>query len=533
MSRTSPRSTALERVRQPADALLESDRSTTRFFSLLMIWSAPLSVLLMELLGGDPWRRRLAQGATVAFVVLCGAQLYASRRGLRPHPRFDLFFGVASAGLFLFLLPFFGVLSAIVIIIPLGLMILIHSESLPAAVATYVTVAAGQVGLTLGIVLGGLEDRALSPIAEQPVNPLVLLLFQQLAFLLAFLVARASRQFTRSNLEALAVAVRKLAQREAELFEAYDELARASTRVGGPLTGARLGRWTLGDLIGRGGAGEVYEAVAADDATVAAIKVLSRSTIEDPDLVERFLREARLLGEIDSPHVVRLLELPTGGVGLPHLVLERLQGETLAELLRRRGRLSLPEVVVLSEEIASGLQAAHRLGVIHRDLKPSNVFLDQRAGVPCWKILDFGVSKMPDFAPTQGNFILGTPAYAAPEQVRGGRLDGRVDVHALAAVCYRALTGQAPFASPNPEQTLELVRDRMPAPPTGLRPDLPRAVDDVLRWGLMKRPRDRAPSPTAFAEALARAAAPAYSIRALGSSGAQPTSNSAASSASS
>jgi serine/threonine-protein kinase len=169
-----------------------------------------------------------------------------------------------------------------------------------------------------------------------------------------------------------------------------------------------------------------------------------------------------------------------------------LRGDSLAGILRQRGRLPLVEVAELVRDVCAGLADAWRQGVVHRDLKPGNIIrADQSAGRPVWKILDFGVSKVGDHdgTLTEGKAI-GTPPYMAPEQARGETVDHRADIHAIAANAYRSLTGQPAFAGQDSATVMYAVVHRLPPRPSEIV-TLPREVDDVLTVGLAKRPEHR------------------------------------------
>lgn len=285
--------------------------------------------------------------------------------------------------------------------------------------------------------------------------------------------------------------------------------ARASSMRQGRFTGHELDGFRLGDLIGRGGMGEVYAAHDMCSDRPVAVKLLRFETLGEEDVLTRFKREAKLVASIASPHVVRVLSVSNEGAVFPYIVMERLFGVDLASHLRDRARLSLPEVLCLVEQLALGLEAAHGARVLHRDLKPSNVFRARsRAGDACWKILDFGVSKWlgPSLDPviTKTGWI-GTPQYMAPEQIAGdGQLDHRVDLYALCAIAYRALTGVVPFAGAMPG-ILRSVSERMPTAPSLYLPMHP-DMDLVFAIGLAKEPEHRFQRARELAEAYALAA---------------------------
>lgn len=245
-----------------------------------------------------------------------------------------------------------------------------------------------------------------------------------------------------------------------------------------PRDGARRGRFTgheidgfqLGNVIGRGGMGEVYAAERVVGGEAVAIKLLRLDALGEHDVLLHFKREAKIVASISSPHVVRVYSVSGDGAVFPYIAMERLCGEDLASHLRDKGKLALPEVLQMVEQLALGLDAAHRARVVHRDLKPSNVFRELAAdGTPHWKILDFGISTLlGSTLDATATGLLGTPQYMSPEQVAGDhRLDQRADLYALSAIAYRALTGEPPFAGEIPS-ILRSVTERMPAAPSAL-----------------------------------------------------------------
>jgi serine/threonine-protein kinase len=237
------------------------------------------------------------------------------------------------------------------------------------------------------------------------------------------------------------------------------------------------------------------------------VKLVRVDALGRPGLLERFLREAVATSKLDSPHVVRVLEIGDKTAPLPYIAMERLHGHDLAFVLRARPRLPGAEVADLLAQLARGVDAAHRAGIVHRDLKPHNIFCsDQGENRPVWKILDFGVSKLRDQDATiNPGHIVGTPSYMAPEQIRGAEVDGRADVYALGVIAFRALTGELPFRGRDtPELFYNIVH--APAPLASRRcPDLSSAVDGVLARALAREPEDRFDSAIDLAVALAQA----------------------------
>ncbi len=255
--------------------------------------------------------------------------------------------------------------------------------------------------------------------------------------------------------------------------------------------------------------GAVYEATHARLSGRYAIKVLLRQVSEDPEALARFHREARITSLLQHPNVVEVIDYNTAADGTLYLVMEYLDGESLAQRLSREGPFPLDAVVGIIEQIAAGLAAAHAHGIVHRDLKPDNVFLVPVEGreTESVKILDFGISKVK--GPSWGlqapeGTLCGTPQYMSPEQIEGraADVDAATDQFALAVLTYEMLTGRNPFQGDTVGAVFSQVLTGVPAP-TGIGPN----VDLVLRRGLAKANRQRFPGVTAFADALRIAAA--------------------------
>ena len=268
-------------------------------------------------------------------------------------------------------------------------------------------------------------------------------------------------------------------------------------------------------LVAEGGMGLVYEATHARLAGRYAIKVLPPQWSKDPSAMARFDREARITSSLQHPNIVQIIDFNTADDGTEYLVMEYLEGETLAARLARLGPMPLDVVVPIVEQVASGLAAAHAHGIVHRDLKPENVLLMQVEGRDGdWaKILDFGISKLTgsnaDTIGPGNESLIGTPLYMAPEQCEGRTkdVDAATDQFALAVLTYEMLTGRPPFAGDSIGDVLFRVLHADPPPM-----HVDRGIESVVRRGLAKSSRRRYPSVTAFAEAL-RAAAQARAPR--------------------
>ena len=201
--------------------------------------------------------------------------------------------------------------------------------------------------------------------------------------------------------------------------------------------------------IDAGGMGEVWE---ADDTLLGrrvAIKVLAEELAGDPVAVGRFRREARATAKLDHPNVIRVLDFVDGEP--PFLVLELLEGQTLADRLRLEGALPPLEAARIAAAVADGLDLAHRAGIIHRDIKPGNIMLTAGGGV---KVMDFGIAAAWEAHSTTGQQLLATAAYAPPERIAGGRASPAGDLYSLGVVLYEMLTGRPPFVADTAERLL-------------------------------------------------------------------------------
>lgn len=228
------------------------------------------------------------------------------------------------------------------------------------------------------------------------------------------------------------------------------------------------GRYRVERVIGVGGMGTVYEAENVRIGRRVALKVLRPEMTLSPVDVDRFEREARIAVRLSSPHVVDVLDFGRTAAGELYIVMELLQGESVASRLARVGRLAPERVAELMRQLLAGLGAAHDAGVVHRDLKPDNLWLVPAEEGERLKILDFGIAKVADLpegaARTQAGLVIGTPQYLSPEQAVGGELDGRSDLYSAGIIAWVLLTGRHPF----PRSDLrELVRAHAfdPVPP--------------------------------------------------------------------
>ncbi len=288
-----------------------------------------------------------------------------------------------------------------------------------------------------------------------------------------------------------------------------------------PVEGQVLGgTYRILRRLDEGGMGTVFEAEHLRLHRRVAVKVVAAGHAANPELLARFEQEAEIVSRIQHPHVVTVLDFDVSELGEPYLVLELLRGENLATRLERESPLPLEQAVAISGQVAAGLSAAHRGGVVHRDLKPGNVFLiaaeedaeedAEEEEAPFVKLLDFGISKRLGSTRhlTQVRQLIGTPDYMAPEQA-AGRLElvgPHTDQYALAVVAYEMLTGIQPFSGHDLAETLRRVTELTAAPASSVAAWLPEEVSAVLARGMSKEPSARFPTVVDFAIALAQAA---------------------------
>ena len=283
-------------------------------------------------------------------------------------------------------------------------------------------------------------------------------------------------------------------------------LARGDA-TGDPLIGTILGdTYEVQRRLGEGGMGRVYEARHVRLGRRYAIKIMHQMFAADRDALARFRREAIAASTIASPHVAQVFDVNATRDGQPYLVYELIDGEDLGTLLDRDGALSIARATRIARQVASGLLAAHTTGVVHRDLKPENVMLVKTTdGSDFAKLLDFGIAKVQqEDKLTRTGAVLGTPAYMAPEQARGGStIDHRCDIYALGAMLYRAVTGRPAFSGEDAGRTLTSVIWDEPARPKTLRRDLPDALELVIQRAMAKDPDKRFSSMAELDAALA------------------------------
>jgi serine/threonine-protein kinase len=269
--------------------------------------------------------------------------------------------------------------------------------------------------------------------------------------------------------------------------------------------GRVVGKYKLLEQIGEGGMGTVYRAEHVVLRSPAAVKVLLEQFTRDPVVVDRFFQEARTASAIRHVGIVEVFDYGRLPNGQAYIAMELLRGEDLSSFRKRHGQLDAALAQQIALQMLAALNATHVVGVVHRDLKPDNVFLVRDGSAPGAirvKILDFGIAKLVGDQlaarpkpKTRGGTILGTPAYMAPEQCRGGvELDARADLYAVGCILFEMLTGRPPFVGGGDGEIMAMHIYEPPPRLSNLVADLPVELDALLAKLLTKVPDDRIPS---------------------------------------
>ncbi len=230
-------------------------------------------------------------------------------------------------------------------------------------------------------------------------------------------------------------------------------------RTASPLP-ASIGRYRVVGRLGKGAMGLVYRAYDEVMDRPVAIKVMTADVQDDPDTSERFYREAHAAGQLVHPNIITIFDLGEED-GRPFIVMELLEGRTLADFLKRPEGVRIEEKISLMLQLCEGLQLAHSKGIYHRDIKPGNLLISDSGRL---KIVDFGIARLSTSSMTMSGLIVGTPDYMSPEQACGREVDERSDIFSVGAVCYYMLTGRKPFAAPDLAAVLEKVESADPLP---------------------------------------------------------------------
>jgi hypothetical protein len=257
------------------------------------------------------------------------------------------------------------------------------------------------------------------------------------------------------------------------------------------------GRYRILGLLGRGGMGEVYRATDLALGQSVALKFLPEEAAHNPRLLERFHGEVRVARQVSHPNVCRVYDIGEAD-GVPFISMEYVDGEDLASLLLRIGRLPADKAVEIARKLCAGLAAAHDKGVIHRDLKPQNIMLNKRGEV---LIMDFGLAAIAGQL-SGAEIRNGTPAYMAPEQLKGSEVTARSDIYALGLVLYELFTGKRPYDAKSLQELIDLQESRQLSSMTTIAADIDPAVEKAIRRCLDPDPMRRPATPIAVAAAL-------------------------------
>ncbi len=269
------------------------------------------------------------------------------------------------------------------------------------------------------------------------------------------------------------------------------------------LSGQMLGKYRITRKIGQGGMGVVYEAEDQDLKRRVALKTMLPKMASVPASRLRFLREARAAAQVEHDHVCPIHQVGEEQ-GIPFIAMPLLQGESLDRKLKR-GTLSLDNMLRYGIQIASGLAAAHQVGLVHRDIKPANIWIEQKNnGTERIRILDFGLAHFDEdeLNLTQSGTVMGTPSYMAPEQARGESVDARADLFSMGAIFYEMLTGRKAFVGANTASVITQLMVETPPAPADLLPSISKPLSELVMRLLVKNPTQRDLSAADVAEQL-------------------------------
>nr|HMN29901.1 serine/threonine-protein kinase [Caldilineaceae bacterium] len=269
------------------------------------------------------------------------------------------------------------------------------------------------------------------------------------------------------------------------------------------LTGSKLGKYEIVERLAQGGMAEVYKAFQPGVERLVVIKVLHDHLAESADFRTRFQREARAIGSLQHPHIVRIIDSDAENERY-YMVMDYVEGGSLAEYIKERQRLPVEEALPIGGQVANALAYAHTCGIIHRDIKPSNIlFVDDTQHRVV--LADFGLARLCEEGAahlTMTGAMVGTPTYMSPEAVRGEVCDGRADIFSLGVVLYELVTGKTPYVANTPySMMMKMTNEPLPSPRT-LNPALPLPVEELLLKALAKSPEERFSSADELAQAI-------------------------------
>jgi serine/threonine-protein kinase len=268
------------------------------------------------------------------------------------------------------------------------------------------------------------------------------------------------------------------------------------------MIGRVVGNYEIVERLGEGGMGTVWRAVDVMLERSVAIKAIRADLAAEPQIVERFRSEAKILARVHHPAIATIYSFFRDG-GELYLAMEFVRGRSLARVLVEEGALAWPRAVALTVGALEGIEQVHRTGIIHRDLKPDNLMLTEAGDI---KVMDFGIARVANTHHlTRTGFMVGTLRYMSPEQLRGESVDHRADLYSLGVCLYEMLTGRVPFPGGSEYEAIRALVEDPPVPPGTIVPGIPAWLDRVVLTALAKTPEERFPSAAAMAESLGEA----------------------------
>jgi serine/threonine-protein kinase len=483
----------------PEQALAEVEATRVRGLMSGMTASSVVTMLIVLFVSGDRQAQDLHAAALGGSALMTGAIALWFRNAKHYNPRIALYAILAQVIVLVTGYNFWGVFSAYGALVPLTIYIAAGTASRNEVTMGVAACVVAQGGMALATALGYVPSRGLVEPnflrADLPTQIVAIALLQVITIGAAVAGTMARRDSVKA-LEEHNKALLDLGLREAQLAEAVAD-ARAAREAGvggvGRFTDQTIDGFKLGAVLGRGAMGEVYSAERSGTAenVPLAMKLLAPHLLRDVQARERFERESAIISKLSSPNIVRVHAVSPSDAALPYIVMERLDGVDLAQLIKREAVRPLDEVIEIVRHISAGLDVAHKAGIVHRDLKPSNIYATGEGNGRIWKVLDFGASKWRDSDGTlTQDAIVGTPGYMSPEQALGRTVDQRSDVYAFGVILYRLLTGVPAVVPAEIPAMLQEVAYRMPVQPSK-RAEVSPELEAVLAVALAKSPVHR------------------------------------------
>jgi len=485
---------SLAHGRGRAATVHEEEARRTVGWCLVVVMLTTFVTCWVPSLGGARWLQ-IAMLASLAYLgVACAVVGIRARDPARFSTATFRFLSVSAVVCSLVYMYYLGFFSPTPLVVTFGIAYFGQGSDRVTAFGTAVASAVAYVCIASSLTLGWLPDLSIFPATlSSPTAKWFMVATVPAVYVVVLIHARVAHRAAITSIERTGEVARTALQRLGQLEEMRDQLddaLHAGVGMAGHYTSQLAGHYLLKGLLGRGGMGEVYVGESLDGSEQVAVKLIVPHLADEAALA-RFEREAAITEALDHPHIVSVLETGRLADGSRFLVMERLQGRVLSELLRV-DPLELGEIRTLVRQLAGALDHAHAAGVVHRDLKPANLFRTSRAGAVRWVVLDFGIGKLgdSDATLTRGQ-VLGTVDYMAPEQAQGVDVTAAADLYAFGALLYRLLVGQSPVRGRGSAQKLYNLLHERPLRPRAMKPDLPADLERVLAWSLAPYRDDR------------------------------------------